>query len=367
MIWNSRPANPTRRQRRAAGRGIRRVSTVLAGFLLALAGLATPAHAAADLSVLISPQTTEVSPGQVQDIGILVNANADVNPASVRAVVTLPEGVRWVSPGAPCGGDICPAGPCEAEGATVTCTVTNPAAIEERAYNFSIKVRFDAPAGATLTIPVTATSEGEDATPANNTSQTEITVIRGTDIGLKVEKVSGPAGPRNVVKYTYVIHNYGPATLPAVEFSELTEPLAFGTDGFTPTTVSCISETSPAIQCAASKRLAPGQDFRATRTVSVPAGSKLWGQKVKVTAGVSDLPAGGANSANNAVTFELDFTRGPGSGSPSPTGTADGGSGGGLPTTGAPTLAIAATGVALLIAGAGALLLTRRRVRAGAS
>lgn len=367
MILFGRPVNADRRQRRAAGRGLRRTAVFLSVFALTLTGLAAPAQAAPiDLAVLVNG-SQEVRSGQTLDMGALVSGiPGDFDVTSVRAVIDLPEGVTPVE----WEGDADKVvGPCAGTGATVTCTVTKPENQDPQNYAllWGFALRFDAPAGTKLPIKVTVSSDGEEQAPASNTVTHVVTVIEPTDLGITVEKVSGPSGPGNVVKYTYVVHNYGSRATTGVGFAERQEPKAFGSGGFTPASLSCVAETSPDLQCIDGNPLAAGRGYRATRTVSVPADSELWGKKIKITASVSDLPPGGAENDNNVVSFELDFTGKPATGTPTtaPTdGTAapqDGGSGGGLPITGSATMPLMIGGVLLLVAGMGAVLLTRRR------
>ncbi len=346
---------------------------MLAGaFALTLTGLAAPAQAApVDLSVSLD-SFGEVRPGQTLEVSALVSGVArDFDISSVRTVVDLPAGVTlvpWT------GGTGRTVGDCLGPGSTLTCTVTRPDSQDDQNYTLSwwFMVRVDAPAGSKLPIRATVTSDGEEEEPASNTSSITVTVIEPVDVGITVENVSGPSGPANTVKYTYVVHNYGSRPLTGVGFAERQEPMVFGSGGFTPADLSCVAETSPELQCVDGNPLAAGRDYRATRTVSVPAGSKVWGKKVTVTASVSDLPPGGGRNDNNVVSFELDFT-GPGPASPTaaPTdgaapvpdgdeGSGEGG-GGGLPVTGSATVPLLIGGVVLLVAGVGAVLLTRRR------
>ncbi|MCY1143415.1 LPXTG cell wall anchor domain-containing protein [Actinoplanes sp. Pm04-4] len=359
---------------------LRRLTTLAAALslgALAAPALSAPALAAAALAAPVELNISvdapaEVVEGQVAFVGVTAFANSSVDPASVRIAVTLPEGVTFLSAGQPS------AGACEADGAIVTCDVTDPGAIERRQYGYQLRLQFDAPTGTSLPISATITSDGEEQTPADNTSTATTKVVDGLDLGLKVEKISGPTGPANVVTYTYVIRNNGRFPTGVIQFNELSEPRAFGTGDFEPPSAGCISEVSPLIECAVDVKLAPGREFRVTRKAAVPADSPVWGHVVKVQARVFDQPRGGGEADNDEVAFEIDFTGGPAtpapSASPTPTGgtaaptpTGGGtaapapGEGGGLPITGAPTVAVALTGLGLLVAGAGALLAARRR------
>ena len=354
----------SRRPRFAAGGSgglpaTRLFAASLAGLVAAVAVLPAAAAQAApvDLSLFVTGQNDQIAAGQTQQVALVIPGISGADPATVKLVVELPEGVTYAGPGRV-------AGPCEAAPATVTCLLTDPAAIADGqpAWNLDLAFADDLEAGAELPIKGTVSGGGEETGPENNTGTFLVTVIESSDVGITVVDVEGPSGPQNVVKYTYVIHNYGPRALPGVGFADSQTPeQVFGTGGWAPSSVSCIAETSPVVQCGVGRSLAPGQEFRATRTALIRADSPLWGTKIKVRGSVSDTPAGGADTSNNSVTFELDLTRTPGAGSPTTAPTAAPGGGGGLPITGTATLPVAAAGLAILLAGVGAVLMTRRR------
>ncbi|MBL7257786.1 hypothetical protein [Paractinoplanes lichenicola] len=352
---------------KSGGPVLRRLSVLVAAFALTLTGLAAPAYAADGLTAFITPSSDQIPSGQSLSASILIGADPTIVPQSIKVVTTLPTGVTFER--AACGPDgnaACPDGPCEASASTVTCTVTGTKPSSEPSYVFNFSVRVEGAVGSRATISTEATAEKQDGTQVSATSETTVRIVQSSDVGIKVEKISGPSGPDNVVRYTYVLHNYGPLPVAAgnAVFLESGEPQGLGLYGFKPAKVSCFQETTGPMSCGTGTALAPGQETRATRELAIPAGSKLWGTKVTMTASVFDNPPGtGGDPANNVVRFELDFTGKPATGggtaAPAP-GDGSGGEGGGLPITGTPTLAIAGGGVALLVIGVVALLLTRR-------
>ncbi|MDY7091031.1 MAG: hypothetical protein SYR96_38855 [Actinomycetota bacterium] len=357
-----------RRQRRAAGSALRRIGVLVAAFALTLTGLAAPAHAADGLSAFIT-SSDQIPSGKSLSASILISADQDIVPRSIRVVTTLPQGVTFErTECGPDGNAACPDGPCEAAASTVTCTVAVAEPAREPSYAFNLRLRVQGAVGSRITISTTASAEKQDGTQVSASSETTVRIVQSSDVGIKVEKISGPSGPKNVVKYTYVLHNYGPLDVAAgnAVFFESGEPLGLGLYGFKPAKVSCFQDTTGPMFCGTGTKLAPGQETRATRELAVPAGSELWGKKVTMTASVFDYPPGvGGDPSNNVVQFELDLTGKPSAGggtaAPAPGDGNGGGEGGGLPVTGAPAFAVAGAGLALLALGAGALLLTRRR------
>ncbi|MEU8607140.1 hypothetical protein AB0C29_03945 [Actinoplanes sp. NPDC048791] len=105
--------------------------------------------------------------------------------------------------------------------------------------------------------------------------------------------------------------------------------------------------------CVASKPLAKGEQQLFSFTAKIEDGENEDEGSITVDGGVQDQ-----KTTNNVAKIEVKLTTG---GSGSGSGGSGGGSGGGLPITGAPAGRIAGAGMLLVLTGAMALVLTRRR------
>ena len=286
-------------------------AALLLGLVTLLAGMtAAPAAAAAEAPVdlrAFAPFDVQVVPGQTYDFRMSGQAMTPdtVDGATVRMSMTLPAGVSYVSVGAPCEGAGCrpESGPCEMSGSVLRCVVTDPGAITgapyqdtapyQGFYQFTAKLRIgaDVPVGTRLAFPVSITGAGEESTPADNTATGRATVVAGADLGLTVEKLTGPAGPRNTVSYTLVVRNYGPSTVPRFGISEGFESFwNSGGTSFDGPNAECITEAVGTTTCVIRQRLAPGQTYRLKRTITVRADDPVWGTRQRVVAGAVDVP-----------------------------------------------------------------------------
>ncbi|MBU2665464.1 hypothetical protein KOI35_18310 [Actinoplanes bogorensis] len=378
---------------------LRRLGCAAALAMVGIGVAATPAVAAApaaDLNVATVTVPSEVAPGYAYNFrfigGRVGSAGAGMDNKSVRMVLTVPAGTVYAGPGKATDAD---AGPCTQQGNKITCAVTKGGVYYNGYYPFAMNLRMPAaaPVGEKLSFSMAISANIAETNPANDSETFSVDSVPAVDLGITATE---PVIEGTVATYKLVVRNHG--TTPVRKFV-LGETLAgynmwygqYAGDG-----AKCQSKIG-GNECVVEHELAPGGDYELTRTVDVVKNSDLRGEQT-ISPYVYDVPTTYAwdrwvptvvDAANNKAPFTIDFTEwrpAPASPSPSvtpsataspttPGGTAapapgdggegGGGEGGGLPITGAPTLVVASAGVALLVVGAGVLLLTRRRRTVG--
>jgi hypothetical protein len=368
----------TSRQAGWAARGAAVVTLLLA----AMIGL-TPTGAAAAAPVDISAGVggpEQVAQGQTAVYLFQGLTKTTPRPANMRVTLKLPAGLTYESaePGAvSCGGAECPrnSGECTADAARtlITCTADNAVDIADGhfSYTATVRVAADAVPGTKLTVVAEASSDGDEATPADNTYSFTSTVIIGADLGLTAVPPAAPVVPGKPVTFSIIVHNYGPATVKKVTLQEGFTGPWYGGGKLTNEGTDCFADPGLLV-CEATVDLAPGAEVRLNHSLPTSADDDFWGLREQGSVRIFDLPdEAGFDTANNHVTFPIVFAKKPAgtpatSATPVPTTPADGGgAAGGLPITGAATLPLALTGLLLLLGGAAAILLTRRRGRLG--
>jgi len=365
---------------------LRRIASVL-GFAVVLTGVAaTPAHAEpvhSGVGAIIAP--AEFPQGYLWKLTLRAGASTTggdtlpIDPSRMTVTFTVPAGVTY----APGEGDS--SGPCELADGVLTCTSTEqpPAGstYTELAFPIELRVGQDTPIGTKLPFTLKLDVEGgQEDWPNDNTRSWESTVAGSADMGIAVKDL---AVAEEAVTYTVVLHNYGPQTTTKFTYHETFPVTNWHGTGVGPG-ASC-RFTAGKNQCTVRQALAPGQETEIKRTVPIAANSKWRGTKVPVELYVFDSPSNFAGSEwfvntlnpdNDKTSYVADLTGLAPPASPSPTpspsptstgGTAapapddDNGGGGGLPITGAATMPLLLGGVLLLVVGAGAVLLGRRR------
>ncbi|WP_250037683.1 hypothetical protein [Paractinoplanes maris] len=369
---------------------LRRLAGVL-GLSLVLAGAAvTPAHAAepvhSGLGEIIAP--AEFTQGYVWKIVLRAGAVTDgansqpVDPSRLTVTLTIPAGVTYAPGDGPSGGS------CEQTAGLLTCRPAGPDSTDGiGGYPFPVELTIgkDTPLGTKLPFRLHLDVEdGQDLWLPNNTRVWESTVAGSADMGVAVKDL---VVADNAVTYTAVLHNYGPQTTTKFTYHEIFTVTNWHGTGVGPGATCRF--TAGKNQCTVRRALAPGQETEVKRTVPIPANSKWRGTKVAVDVEVYDSPSNFArgwilnpvNPDNDKTSYVADLTGLTPAPSPSPSpsatasptpaqpggtaapapGDGDGGGGGGLPITGSAVGPVGLAGLALLVAGAGALLVARRR------
>ncbi|MCO8269679.1 LPXTG cell wall anchor domain-containing protein [Actinoplanes sp. TRM 88003] len=359
---------------------LRRIASVL-GLAFVLAGAAvTPAQAAAEpvhsgLNEFNIP--AEFPQGYVWKVNLRGFASttggdtSPLDPSRLSITLTIPAGVTY----APGDGDS--SGPCEVVDSLLTCRHAGP--VPDGSFtplNFPIELRVgeDTPLGTKLPFTLKMNvAGGEDDWTVDNTRTWVNTVAGSADMGIAVKDL---AVAEDAVTYTVVLRNYGPQTTTKFTFHETFSVINWHGTGVGPGATCRF--TSGKNQCTVRKALAPGQETEVKRTVPIAANSKWRGTKVPVELYVYDSPSNFAysewflnpiNEDNDKTSYVADLTglNPPASSTPTPTasptpGDGSGGGGGGdLPITGAATMPLLAGGALLLLLGAGAVLVGRRR------
>lgn len=268
-------------------------------------------------------------------------------PQHRTVVLELPDGLSFAA-----ADNEQAAGPCvpDAEGTTVTCTTGDPVD-EPPATNGAWWVRTDvaedAALGEFLTAKATLSTEIPDPAQENNVSTWQVFVTTGGDMSVAISAPPGPWPVGSTFDARITVHNFGPYRSPATLSTQIVNsvlkitgwPAACQSD---PSEMECplgVIETGATVVINLRIRVSEfGLGYLSLRP------------EIEPTAPDTDL-------SNNVATYRADITR------PAP-GDDDGQGGGGeptLPITGAPATPLALAGLGLLVAGMGALLLTRRR------
>jgi hypothetical protein len=358
------------------------VVTLVVAALIAVAPAASAAPPApADLSIyFVGPE--EIARGQTAMFLFQAHTETSPRPENVRAVLTLPAGLTWES--AEPGAVGCPSYPGEpncsrnsgtctpdATRTVVTCTADEADDIMRGTYSYNATVRAsaDVAVGTELTVKAEFTSDGVEATPENNTSTVTSTVILGSDLGITAVPPAAPVVPGEPVKFSLIVHNYGPGTISFFRVAE-----SYGGDWYmggsmTNEGTECVPDPG-ALVCEVTMDLASGEEVKLDHVMPTRVVDYFWGTKQGGGAHVHDNPDETSfDTTNNRTSFKFEFAKKPaGTPATTPAGDGTGGTGGtggtaagGLPITGAAALPLALGGALLLLLGTGAVLLTRRR------
>ncbi|MFC7530582.1 hypothetical protein [Actinoplanes sp. GCM10030250] len=340
----------------------RGAAAVLMAIFVATLGLPTPARAAeptVDLSMNLGGPG-EVLVGETAEYRLtagLTEAPADLS--SVRAVLTLPDGVTFESAKPDAGG------PCTAAASTVTCVAVKK---EDNfdAFVWYVTVRFaaDLALGERLRFTAVASSDGTEATPIDNTSTFETGVVHLADLGLTAIPPTGKITLGQPVKYTLIVTNHGPGVVRHFALHE-----GFDSHWYSGGTVEgaekgeCFGDPGMMI-CDVSTELQPGEEVRLVHNLPTSTDDTVLDLTQSVSVSFYEY-AGDKNKANDTLEIPLEFAAKASSSpsaSPSPSATttpeAETPT---LPITGPATPLVGLTGLLLLLTGAGIVLATRRR------
>ncbi|MBU2670380.1 LPXTG cell wall anchor domain-containing protein [Actinoplanes bogorensis] len=324
----------------------RRVIVVLA-LTAGLLGLsAAPALAAADFAASFNAAPELVAAGYTGTYEFQGRAvGAPVDNSAVRVEFALPEGVTFVSAGTN------DAGPCEAAGPTVNCSVDLPDTFTNWTYRVTVRFADDLAPGTRLPFRLTV-----GGAPASFTS----TVVTPADLAVTAITPDEPIVPEEPLIFTLIVRNNGPAAVPAFGVSTKFVGIQYLGTKVEADRARC-SEQIESVYCRVDHSLAAGAEYRLAFTVPAWPNDTRFGLPTWVEATLADYPdQTKVDATNDKVRFDVDFLRP--SASPS-TATPPPAAGGSLPITGSSTLPVAAAGLALLLAGAGALITGRRRAR----
>ncbi|MEV4641245.1 LPXTG cell wall anchor domain-containing protein [Actinoplanes sp. NPDC049548] len=342
-------------------------------------GMAAAGAAVAGVLVLAGPAAAAPPPAQVDERLLLYNheGQAPVAPGgSVTFVMTaagipehvpqhrtvvleLPEGVTFRA-----ADNEHAAGPCvpDATRRKVTCTTQDPvdeAPATNAAWWVTTDFADDLPLGEYVTAKATLSTELRDPDPSNNVSSTEVFVTTSGNMSVTISAPPGPWPVGSSFDATFRVHNDGPYRSPA-DMRTVVGPDSLSYTGWPK---NCLGDpgamycTTPVVE--AGETYSFTVRFKVTEFEEDPI---LLGPEIYPT-------APDTNPADNKATYRADIIKAPTSPSPSatpsPTPTDHGGAAGGeeptLPITGAPAGPLALTGLGLLVAGAGAVVVSRRR------
>ncbi|GID91384.1 LPXTG cell wall anchor domain-containing protein [Amorphoplanes digitatis] len=261
-------------------------------------------------------------------------------------VLELPDGVTYrTSESYPTNGV-----PCVADAAKRTVTCKTKEALAFASWRVETDVAAGVPQGDYITTKATLTTEIPDPQPANNVAALKVFITAGGEVSVAVQAPKGPWQVGSKFDATFSIHNAGPYRTPVRFHSGLLRGLR--SDGWPK---GCTAEHGQ-MWCYDFIVIDAGKTFSFTVHFEV-------GEYDKNGARLNpqlNLVAPDADLTNNEAAYRAEIIKP--SASPTPTG-GTGGGGPTLPITGTATTPLALAGLVLLLAGAAAILLTRRRVR----
>lgn len=340
-----------RRRIAAAGLG------AVLGVLLVSPVAAAPPTSYDETLVVTADPASPLAPGGV--INLVMSAS--YYPSEVAqhrtAVLELPEGVTFGK-----ADNSYSAGPCvpDTTGRIVTCTTQDP--VDERPalnaqWTVTANLAANLPMGEYITVKTTLTTEIPDPDQSNNVGSWKFFIPGPGDMSATVSAPPGPWPVGAEFDATITVRNNSQYRSPASLYNTY-HPSSLGHSGW-PAECKPIRGT---MWCDFAM-LAAGE----ARTFTVHIKVKKYDDTyLELTSRVFPV-APDTDPGNDTGTYRADLvkpapTSSP-TASPTPTGNTGGGSGDdpSLPITGAPAAALALTGLTLLVAGAGALLLARRR------
>ncbi|MEV8504894.1 LPXTG cell wall anchor domain-containing protein [Actinoplanes sp. NPDC051475] len=341
-------------------------------------GMAAAGAALAGAMFLAGPASAAPPPAQVDERLLLYNENgqAPVAPGgSVTFVMTaagipehvpqhrtvvleLPEGVTFRS-----AGNANASGPCvpDATERKVTCTTQDPvdeAPATNAGWRVTTDFADDLPLGQYVTAKATLTTEIPDPDLSNNVSSTDVFVTTSGDMSVMISAPPGPWQVGSSFDAKISVHNAGPYRSPADMRAVVSYNLSY-----TGWPEGCVAD--PGLMYCTIPVVEAGETYSFTVHFKV---IEFEEGRIEVSPEITPL-APDTDPANNKATYRAEIIKPSASPSPSPTASPTpthpgGGTGGGeptLPITGTPAGPLAFVGLGLLLAGTGALFVSRRR------
>ncbi|AGZ41439.1 LPXTG cell wall anchor domain-containing protein [Actinoplanes friuliensis] len=293
----------------------------------------------------------EVTGGAVVAYHLRVDAGPAADAASVKASLYLPSGVIF-SPDD--WQDQDESGPCVAG----LCTVTRPEHVERGYFTWTVRLVFDRSMSpdTRLGLRATAASAGEEATPADNVADLDVTFLGLSDVALTAVPPNGPVTAGEPVRFAVIAKNVGDTRISRLTFTYAELGLWFTGGDIDVDGAECVADPGEMV-CDFAVDLERGESRRIEHTFPTHANEDTWGAN-----GVVRIRARDGDPANSDIRVKFVFAPKPGTTTPPTTPpTAAPGGGGGLPVTGSATLPLGLGGLVLLLAGTAALWVTRRR------
>ncbi|HTZ42812.1 MAG TPA: hypothetical protein VMB79_03045 [Jatrophihabitans sp.] len=352
---------------------------------------------APDVAVALTPGSGEDQVGFLgtgQDVVLAVDvANLGYGNPHATLHLLLPAGMRLGSDGISRDGDgsslTCTADPADSHRISCPLGVLVAGSTADPTLDLDLTTEPNEPIGSLATVTVSAEpdpGEGTDSNPANNAVSAQVEYTGSARLDYTVHAASNrvPVGSRTTVRLT--VHNAGPQAAPSTIAFGVVVGDQFEITGFSGRMTPPAGQQKASLNTARLGRIVSSDSLAAGATDAGTGGSAvLWfagdipaGQSVSATLTITARTPGTAQvgilaisgaADPNCLDFECDPTTAtvtavavpakPGSGE----GPASGGGtqvAGGLADTGASTRP-ALLGLAMLLAGAGLLLLARRR------
>ncbi len=239
-----------------------------------------------DLTVTQSDSPDPVTATANLTYTVVVTNNRQASVSGVRLVDTLPAGITFVSA-------VSTLGACSQTNGVVTCEI----GILTNRAKATVTIIASPNAVGTITNTATASANGPELTPADNTATATTTVIASADLAVLQTGVPDPVAATSNLTYTVIVTNRGPSTSANVILTN-TLPSNVTFVSHTPTQGGC-TRNGAVITCTLGAIAAQSIAQVAIVVTSPNSGVTITNQ-TRVVADTADLNS--ANNTSNLVT-----------------------------------------------------------------
>ncbi|MFI7601381.1 LPXTG cell wall anchor domain-containing protein [Actinoplanes sp. NPDC049681] len=332
-------------------RGLAAACAAMAGFVfLPGPAAAAPPPSQVDQRLFLYNENGQapVAPGGSVTFVMTATGVPEKVPQHLTVVLELPEGVTFRS-----AGNEHAAGPCVPDDTERKVTCTTAAPVADAGWRVTTDFAEDLPLGRYVTAEARLTTEIPDPEQSNNVSSTDVFVTTSGDMSVTISAPPGPWQVGSSFDARISVHNSGPYRSPA-DMRSVVSPYSLSYTGWPE---GCVAD--PGLMYCTIPVVEAGDTYSFTVRFKV---TEFDEEPITLSPEITPL-APDTDPANNKATYRADITKPSPSPSPTHTGGGSGTGGGepGLPITGAPAWSLALFGLGLLIAGAGALFVARRR------
>lgn len=241
-----------------------------------------------DLTVTVTPDRTTAAIGDPVSWTIQVQNVGSVAANNVSLAVPVPTGTTWTSmsaaPGVSCAGQ----GGAFPNYTSFVCTTSSLAAGQSVSARLATRVVSASACGTDVTEQPTATADGGDSNPANNTGSASVHIDLCADLTVSLGDSADPVQPGDLVTYVATVTNAAGSTPGPAPTLAVTLPSSVSFVSATPDSGSC-SVSGQVVTCTLGN-LDPG----ATQYVSITVQTSTAGTiqvDGRVSSGVTELNA----------------------------------------------------------------------------
>jgi hypothetical protein len=250
------------------------------------------------------------------------------------------------------------AGPCTRVATKVTCVTDEVSASPQ--WRITVGFADNLPLGSDYYVDAAVSSDEADTNLENNEIRYTVRVGREGDLTLTTVVPPKPVVPGQPVRFTVVVDYQGPRPIDKLVLMGSVSGLWYrGYGRIDNVPAECFADPGSMV-CEIYTRIEPGKPVELHYVIPSWADEDTWGARDTFHLRTYDF--GEMDEASASFRFAKKPAPGTsGTTAPPAGGDGDGGAGGGLPVTGSASLPVAATGLLLVLAGAGAFLAARRR------